>query len=224
MSILIRDVSKRFGYSQAVDRVNLEVESGSLVGMLGLPGSGKSTLLRLIAGLELPDKGQIWINSQNMTYQRTQDRSISLILQHSSLFKRFTIRENVALDLELRKLPQVQVRARIDHLLELVQLSKFANHYPSQLTSRQRKQVVLARSLAIEPQVLLLDEPFRVLNPKDRRELRFWFRRLHKEIGITTIFVTHDQEEAVDLSDKIVLMHKGRVKQMGIPAEIYGLK
>lgn len=212
MSILIKDVSKRFGYSQAVDHVNLKVESGSLVGMLGPPGSGKSTLLRLIAGLELPDKGQIWISGQNITYQRTQDRSVGFVLQHSSLFKRFTIRENMAFDLELRKIPQAKVRARIDELLELVQLSRLGDRCPHQLTSGQRKRVVLARALASEPQVLLLDEPFRVLNFRERQQLQFWFHHLHNKIRITTIFVTHDEEEARDLSDKIVFMHKGRVK------------
>lgn len=220
MSLLVKDVSKQFGYSQAVDHVNLKVETGSLVGMLGPPGSGKSTLLRLIAGLELPDTGQIWISGQDITYQSTQDREVGFVLQHSSLFKRFTVRENMAFDLQLRKIPQSKVRARIDELLELVQLGGISDRYPSQLTNGQRKRVVLARTLASEPQVLLLDEPFRVLNLRERQELQSWFHHLHNQIRITTIFVTHDEEEARGLSDKIVCMHKGRVKKIGIPAEL----
>ena len=221
MGISIQDVSKQFGSFKAVDQVNLEIESGSLVALLGPSGSGKSTLLRLISGLETPDTGKVWLTGNDATYQSVQDRNIGFVFQHYALFKHLNVRKNIAFSLELRKAPKAKVKARVEKLLELVQLGGLGDRYPSQLSGGQRQRVALARALAVEPQVLLLDEPFGALDAKVRKDLRAWLRRLHDEVHVTTVFVTHDQEEAMEVADKIVVMNKGRVEQVGTPAEIY---
>ncbi|MEN9215499.1 MAG: sulfate ABC transporter ATP-binding protein [Gloeomargarita sp. DG02_3_bins_56] len=221
MGIVVERVSKRFGHFQAVDDVSLEIPSGSLVALLGPSGSGKSTLLRLIAGLETPDTGKIWLTGEDATHRQVQDRNIGFVFQHYALFKHMTVRQNVAFGLEVRKVPRKQIQQRVETLLELVQLQGLGHRYPAQLSGGQRQRVALARALAVEPKVLLLDEPFGALDARVRQELRSWLRRLHDEVHVTTVFVTHDQEEAMELSDQIVVIHKGRVEQVGTPAEIY---
>ncbi|NWF59179.1 MAG: TOBE-like domain-containing protein [Fischerella sp.] len=221
MGIVVENVSKQFGSFKAVDRVSLEIESGSLVALLGPSGSGKSTLLRLIAGLEMPDSGKILLTGKDATYQSVQERNIGFVFQHYALFKHMTVRQNIAFGLEIRKVPKAKIKMRVEQLLELVQLSGLGERYPSQLSGGQRQRVALARALAAEPKVLLLDEPFGALDAKVRKDLRAWLRRLHDEVHVTTVFVTHDQEEAMEVSDEIVVMNKGRVEQVGTPAEIY---
>jgi len=221
VGIVVENVSKQFGSFKAVDDVNLEIQSGSLVALLGPSGSGKSTLLRLISGLEMPDSGKIFLTGKDATYQSVQDRNIGFVFQHYALFKHLTVRKNIAFGLELRKAPKAKIKARVEQLLELVQLSGLGDRYPSQLSGGQRQRVALARALAVEPNVLLLDEPFGALDAKVRKDLRAWLRRLHDEVHVTTVFVTHDQEEAMEVSDEIVVMNKGRVEQVGTPAEIY---
>ncbi len=221
MGIVVENVSKQFGSFKAVDDVNLEIKSGSLVALLGPSGSGKSTLLRLISGLEMPDSGKIFLTGKDATYQSVQDRNIGFVFQHYALFKHLTVRKNVGFGLELRKAPKAKIKARVEQLLELVQLSGLGDRYPSQLSGGQRQRVALARALAVEPNVLLLDEPFGALDAKVRKDLRAWLRRLHDEVHVTTVFVTHDQEEAMEVSDEIVVMNKGRVEQVGTPASIY---
>jgi len=221
MGIVVADVSKRFGGFQAVSQVSLEIESGSLVALLGPSGSGKSTLLRLIAGLEVPDSGRIWLTGEDATYRTVQDRNIGFVFQHYALFKHMTVRQNIAFGLEIRKESDAKVGKRVNELLELVQLAGLGDRYPSQLSGGQRQRVALARALAVEPQVLLLDEPFGALDAKVRKDLRAWLRRLHNEVHVTTVFVTHDQEEAMEVSDEIVIMNKGKVEQVGTPAQIY---
>lgn len=221
MEIGVESVSKQFGSFKALDQINLEIKPGSLVSLLGPSGSGKSTLLRTIAGLETPDTGKIWISGRDATHAGVQDRNIGFVFQHYALFKHLTIRENIAFGLKLRKAQPNRIKARVDELLELVQLSGLGNRYPSQLSGGQRQRVALARALAVEPQVMLLDEPFGALDAKVRKDLRAWLRRLHDEVGITTILVTHDQEEAMEVSSEIVVMNQGRIEQIGKPAEIY---
>lgn len=221
MGIAVENVSKRFGNFQAVEGVNLEIQSGSLVALLGPSGSGKSTLLRLIAGLELPDTGKIFLTGKDATYQSVQERNIGFVFQHYALFKHLTVRQNIAFGLEIRKTPKQKIKNRVDQLLDLVQLSGLGDRYPSQLSGGQRQRVALARALAVEPNVLLLDEPFGALDAKVRKDLRAWLRKLHDEVHVTTVFVTHDQEEAMEVSDEIVVMNKGKVEQVGTPAGIY---
>ena len=221
MEILVENVSKNFGSFKALDNINLEIRKGSLVSLLGPSGSGKSTLLRAIAGLEPPDTGKIRISGEDVTYKSVQDRQIGFVFQHYALFKHLTIRENIAFGLKIRKASQNRTKARVEELLELIQLAGLGNRYPSQLSGGQRQRVALARALAVEPQVLLLDEPFGALDAKVRKELRTWLRRLHDEVGVTAILVTHDQEEAMEVSDEIVVMNKGRIEQVGSAAEIY---
>ncbi|NJM00028.1 MAG: sulfate ABC transporter ATP-binding protein [Synechococcaceae cyanobacterium RM1_1_27] len=221
MGITVEGVSKRFGEFQALRPTDLTIETGSLVALLGPSGSGKSTLLRLIAGLEVPDTGRILLTGRDATYATVQDRNIGFVFQHYALFKHMTVRQNVAFGLEIRKASRAEIRARVDELLELVQLSGFGDRYPSQLSGGQRQRIALARSLAVEPQVLLLDEPFGALDAKVRKELRAWLRRLHDEVHVTTVFVTHDQEEAMEVADEIVVMSQGQIEQVGSPAEIY---
>lgn len=221
MGIVVENVSKQFGSFRAVDEVSLEIESGSLVALLGPSGSGKSTLLRLIAGLEMPDSGKIWLTGKDATYQSVQDRNIGFVFQHYALFKHMTVRQNIAFGLEIRKAHKGKVKERIEELLDLVQLKGLGERYPSQLSGGQRQRVALARALAVQPQVLLLDEPFGALDAKVRKDLRAWLRRLHDEVHVTTVFVTHDQEEAMEVANKIVVMNKGRVEQVGTPSEIY---
>jgi sulfate/thiosulfate transport system ATP-binding protein len=221
MTILIENVSKQFGTFQALNRINLEIAEGKLVALLGPSGSGKSTLLRVIAGLEQPDKGNIYINNQKATHLDVRRRNIGFVFQHYALFKHMTIRQNIAFGLELRKTPRAQVKARVDELLELIQLQGLSDRYPSQLSGGQRQRVALARALAVQPQVMLLDEPFGALDAKVRKELRAWLRRLHDEVHVTSVFVTHDQEEAMEVADEIVIMNHGQIEQVGTPADVY---
>ncbi|WP_071188845.1 TOBE-like domain-containing protein [Trichormus sp. NMC-1] len=221
MGIVVENVSKQFGSFQAVDQVSLEINSGSLVALLGPSGSGKSTLLRLISGLEMPDSGKILLTGKDATYQSVQERNIGFVFQHYALFKHLTVRQNIAFGLEIRKAPPKKIKGRVEQLLELVQLSGLGDRYPSQLSGGQRQRVALARALAVEPNVLLLDEPFGALDAKVRKDLRAWLRRLHDEVHVTTVFVTHDQEEAMEVADEIVVMNKGKVEQVGTPAQIY---
>jgi len=221
MSIIVEQVSKQFGNFVALDRVNLTVKEGSLVALLGPSGSGKSTLLRAIAGLEPPDSGSIVINGQDTTHLDVSRRNIGFVFQHYALFKHLTIRQNIAFGLEIRKRPRRFVKQRVEELLELVQLQGLGDRYPSQLSGGQRQRVALARALAVQPQVLLLDEPFGALDAKVRKELRAWLRRLHEEVHVTSIFVTHDQEEAMEVADEIVVMNQGRIEQIGTPDQIY---
>jgi sulfate transport system ATP-binding protein len=221
VGIVVENVSKQFGSFQAVAQVNLEIQSGSLVALLGPSGSGKSTLLRLISGLEMPDTGKIILTGKDATYQSVQERNIGFVFQHYALFKHLTVRKNIAFGLEIRKAPQKKIQGKVEQLLELVQLSGLGDRYPSQLSGGQRQRVALARALAVEPNVLLLDEPFGALDAKVRKDLRAWLRRLHDEVHVTTVFVTHDQEEAMEVADEIVVMNKGQVEQVGTPAQIY---
>ena len=221
MGIVVENVSKQFGSFQAVEQINLEIQSGSLVALLGPSGSGKSTLLRLIAGLELPDTGKIILTGKDATNQSVQERNIGFVFQHYALFKHLTVRKNIAFGLEIRKAPKKKIEGKVEQLLELVQLTGLGDRYPSQLSGGQRQRVALARALAVEPNVLLLDEPFGALDAKVRKDLRAWLRRLHDEVHVTTVFVTHDQEEAMEVSDEIVVMNKGKVEQVGTPAQIY---
>ena len=221
MSIEIRNVSKRFGTFQAVDDVTLDVEGGSLTALLGPSGSGKSTLLRIVAGLETPDTGEIRLAGEDATELTPQKRGVGFVFQHYAAFKHMTVRQNVAFGLAVRKRPKDEIRARVAELLELVQLTGFGDRFPEQLSGGQRQRMALARALAPEPKVLLLDEPFGALDARVRAELRVWLRRLHEETHTTTVFVTHDQEEAMEVADKIVVMNKGQIEQVGTAAEIY---
>ena len=221
MSIEIRNVSKRFGTFQAVDGVSLDVEGGSLTALLGPSGSGKSTLLRIVAGLETPDAGEIRLAGEDATELTPQKRGVGFVFQHYAAFKHMTVRQNVAFGLAVRKRPKVEIRARVAELLELVQLTGFGDRYPAQLSGGQRQRMALARALAPEPKVLLLDEPFGALDARVRAELRVWLRRLHEETHTTTVFVTHDQEEAMEVANSVVVMNKGRVEQVAGPRELY---
>jgi sulfate transport system ATP-binding protein len=221
VSIVASGISKRFGDFTALDDVSLEVESGSLTALLGPSGSGKSTLLRVIAGLEQPDSGEIVISGEDATEKAPQNRGVGFVFQHYAAFKHMTVRDNVAFGLTVRKKPKDEIRSRVDQLLELVQLQPFAHRYPAQLSGGQRQRMALARALAVEPKVLLLDEPFGALDARVRAELRAWLRRLHDEVHVTTVFVTHDQEEAMEVADQIAVMNKGRIEQVGGPRDLY---
>ncbi len=221
MGIVVENVSKQFGDFAALDNINLEVKTGSLVALLGPSGSGKSTLLRMIAGLETPDRGKIFLTGKDATDQDVRDRNIGFVFQHYALFKHMTVRQNIGFGLEIRKQSKAKISDRVEELLELIQLKGLGNRYPSQLSGGQRQRVALARALAVEPNVLLLDEPFGALDAKVRKELRAWLRRLHDEVHVTSVFVTHDQEEAMEVSDVIVVMNKGKIEQIGTPAEVY---
>lgn len=221
MGIRIANVSKHFGSFQAIDNVSLDVDSGSLVALLGPSGCGKSTLLRLIAGLDQPSQGRIWISGEEATQRSVQERQVGFVFQHFALFKHRTVRENIAFGLELRKWKPEKIRWRVEELLNLVQLQGYGNRYPSQLSGGQRQRVSLARALAVKPKVLLLDEPFSALDAKVRKELRGWLRNLHEETKVTTVIVTHDQEEAFEVADKIVVLNEGRIEQIGSAATIY---
>ena len=221
MSIEVRNVSKRFGSFQALEDVSLDVEGGALTALLGPSGSGKSTLLRIIAGLEFPDSGEIRLAGEDATPLTTQQRGVGFVFQHYAAFKHMSVRENIAFGLKIRKRPKDEVRSRVDELLALVQLQGFGDRYPAQLSGGQRQRMALARALAPEPKVLLLDEPFGALDARVRAELRVWLRRLHDETHTTTVFVTHDQEEAMDVADSVVVMNKGRVEQVAGPRELY---
>ena len=224
MSIVLRDVSKTFGAFKALDHVSLTVDDGQLVALLGPSGSGKTTLLRVIAGLEVPDSGTILFDDGDATERRARDRGVGFVFQHYALFRHMTVADNVAFGLEARPrstrpAPEV-IRAKVDELLHLVGLGGHADRLPAQLSGGQRQRVALARALAVEPRVLLLDEPFGALDANVRRELRRWLRRLHDEIGVTTVFVTHDQEEALELADTVVVFNEGKIEQIGTPDEI----
>jgi len=221
MSIQVRSVSKRFGSFQALEDVSLDVDSGALTALLGPSGSGKSTLLRIIAGLELPDSGEILLEGADVTLSPPQQRGIGFVFQHYAAFKHMTVRNNIAFGLKIRKRPRGEIRARVDELLELVQLRGFGDRYPAQLSGGQRQRMALARALAPEPTVLLLDEPFGALDARVRSELRAWLRRLHDETRTTTVFVTHDQEEAMDVADRVAVMNKGRIEQVDAPRMLY---
>ena len=221
MSIVIRNVTKRFGDFVALDDVSLEVEGGSLTALLGPSGSGKSTLLRIIAGLEWHDLGSVELSGKDATALTPQKRNVGFVFQHYAAFKHMTVRDNIAFGLEVRKRPKAEVRARVDELLRLVQLEAFGHRYPAQLSGGQRQRMALARALAPKPQVLLLDEPFGALDARVRAELREWLRRLHEEVHVTTIFVTHDQAEAMDVASQIAVMNNARVEQVGTPTELY---
>jgi sulfate transport system ATP-binding protein len=221
VAIETRSVTKRFGDFVALDDVSIKVESDSLTALLGPSGSGKSTLLRVIAGLEVPDSGDVFISGKEATAVAPQKRGVGFVFQHYAPFKHMTVRENVAFALTIRRRPKAEIRARVDELLELVQLSGLGGRYPAQLSGGQRQRMALARALAPEPDVLLLDEPFGALDARVRKELRVWLRRLHEETHTTTILVTHDQEEAMEVSDEVVLMARGRVEQVGPPRELY---
>src|SRR5262245_19358857 len=211
MAIVARSVTKRFGSFTALDDVSIEVPAGSLTALLGPSGSGKSTLLRVIAGLERPDSGTVELDGVDVTRRAAQKRGVGFVFQHYAAFKHMTVRDNVAFGLKVRRRPRAEIRARVDELLELVQIAGWADHYPAQLSGGQRQRMALARALAVEPKVLLLDEPFGALDARVRKDLRAWLRRLHDEMHVTTIFVTHDQEEAMDIADQIVLMNRGRI-------------
>ncbi|HEY8315268.1 MAG TPA: TOBE-like domain-containing protein [Gaiellaceae bacterium] len=221
MAIEARSVTKRFGDFVALDDVSIEVESGSLTALLGPSGSGKSTLLRVIAGLEQCDAGEVFISGKEATALTPQKRGVGFVFQHYAPFTHMTVWDNVAFGLSIRRRPKVEIAARVDELLELVQLSGLGRRYPSQLSGGQRQRMALARALAPQPDVLLLDEPFGALDARVRIELREWLLRLHDEMHVTTIFVTHDQEEALELADSIVVMNKGRVEQTAPPRELY---
>lgn len=221
MGIVVEDISKQFGTFRALDHVGLVVPDGKLVALLGPSGSGKSTLLRAIAGLESPDQGKIWINGQEMTNLNVQERQIGFVFQHYALFKHLTVRQNIAFGLEIRKVKGTEVRRRVNELLDLIQLEGLGDRYPAQLSGGQRQRVALARALAVQPQVLLLDEPFGALDAQVRKDLRRWLRDLHHQVNLTSVFVTHDQEEAMEVADEIVIMNQGRIEQVGTPQAVY---
>jgi sulfate/thiosulfate transport system ATP-binding protein len=221
MSIVVRSVTKRFGDFVALDDVSMEVRDGSLAALLGPSGSGKSTLLRVIAGLERPDSGSVLLDGQDFTNVPVQERGVGFCFQHYAAFKHMTVRNNIAFGLKIRKRPKDEIDARVAELLKLIQLEGFADRYPSQLSGGQRQRMALARALAVEPRVLLLDEPFGALDARVREELRAWLRRLHDEVHVTTVFVTHDQEEAMEIAEQIVVVNAGRIEQTAPPAEIY---
>ena len=221
MAITVTDVNKRFGDFVALGDVSLEVPSGSLTALLGPSGSGKSTLLRVIAGLETPDSGRVEISGEDATDVPVRKRGVGFVFQHYAAFKHMTVRDNVAFGLRVRKRDKAEIRDRVDDLLALVQLNGLADRYPSQLSGGQRQRMALARALAVEPKVLLLDEPFGALDARVRKELRSWLRRLHEEVHQTTVLVTHDQEEAMEVADQIAVMDQGRIQQVGAPRELY---
>jgi sulfate transport system ATP-binding protein len=221
MSISIENVNKRFGDFVALDGVSLEVPTGSLVALLGPSGSGKSTLLRIIAGLEKPDSGAIRIADEDVSATSPQERGIGFVFQHYAAFKHMTVFENVAFGLRIRRRSRAEIKQRVHELLELVQLEGMAKRYPSQLSGGQRQRMGLARALAVDPKVLLLDEPFGALDAQVRKELRAWLRRLHDETHTTTVIVTHDQEEAMEVAETVAVMNRGKVEQVAGPVELY---
>ena len=221
MSIEVNSIVKRFGSFVALDDVDLTVTDGRLTALLGPSGGGKSTLLRIIGGLEQPDAGTVRINGKDATNVPPQRRNVGFVFQHYAAFKHLSVYRNVAFGLEIRKRPKAEIRERVHELLSLVHLDQFADRLPEQLSGGQRQRMALARALAVEPSVLLLDEPFGALDAKVRKELRDWLRRLHDEVHVTTIFVTHDQEEALEVADELVVINQGRIEQVGTPADVY---
>ena len=220
-AIVVRGANKHFGDFAALDNVDFNVPKGSLTSLLGPSGSGKSTLLRAIAGLDNPDTGTVIINGRDVTQVSPQHRGIGFVFQHYAAFKHLTVRDNVAFGLKIRKKPKAEVKDKVDNLLEVVGLAGFQTRYPSQLSGGQRQRMALARALAVDPEVLLLDEPFGALDAKVREDLRAWLRRLHDEVHVTTVLVTHDQSEALDVSDRIAVLNKGRIEQVGSPSDVY---
>ena len=225
MKISVLDATKRFGGFVALDGVNLEVRSGELLALLGPSGSGKTTLLRIVAGLEWPDEGEVRFDGEDALLRSVGERQVGFVFQHYALFRHMTVFENVAFGLRARprrfRPSEADIRSRVEKLLDLVQLGWLAKRYPTQLSGGQRQRIALARALAIEPRVLLLDEPFGSLDAKVRKELRRWLRNLHSEIHVTSIFVTHDQEEALEVADRVVVMDRGRIEQAGTPQQVY---
>jgi len=221
VSIVVREISKSFGDFAALRDISLEVPTGALTALLGPSGSGKSTLLRVIAGLERPDTGEVLIAEADVTGEAPQRRGVGFVFQHYAAFKHMTVYENVAFGLRIRHRPRAEIKGRVGELLRLVQLEGFASRYPAQLSGGQRQRMGLARALAVDPKVLLLDEPFGALDARVRKELRAWLRRLHDETHTTTVIVTHDQEEAMEVADRIALMNEGRIEQVGTPSELY---
>jgi sulfate transport system ATP-binding protein len=221
MSIEVENISKKFGDFVALEDVSVTIPTGQLTALLGPSGGGKSTLLRIIAGLETTDSGTVTIEGQEATHLPPQKRNVGFVFQHYAAFKHMTVAKNVAFGLEIRKRDKAEVKRRVEELLGLVHLSQFGHRLPSQLSGGQRQRMALARALAVEPNVLLLDEPFGALDAKVRKELRDWLRRLHDEMHVTTVFVTHDQEEALEVADEIVIINDGRIEQVGTPDELY---
>jgi sulfate/thiosulfate transport system ATP-binding protein len=225
MGITIKEVTKAFGSHAAVENINLDIPTGDFVALLGPSGSGKTTLLRLIAGLEGMDTGKIFFNEVDYTAKTVKERRVGFVFQHYALFKHMTIFENVAFGLKVKprkwRPSKKEIRDKVFELLKLVQLEHVADRYPSQLSGGQRQRIALARALAVEPEVLLLDEPFGALDAKVRQELRHWLREIHQQLNITTVFVTHDQEEALEMADTVVVMNHGKIEQIGSPQEVY---
>jgi sulfate transport system ATP-binding protein len=221
MSVVVRNATRRFGDCTALDDVSVEIPGGSLTALLGPAGSGRSTLLRVIVGLERPDSGTVEIDGRDATAVAPQRRGVGFVSPHDAAFEHMTVRENVAFGLKMARRPRAEVRARVDELLELAQLPGLADRYPAQLSGGQRQRMALARSLATRPSVLLLDEPFGALDARVRHELRGWLRRLHDEVHVTCVFVTHDEEEAMEVADRIVVMNGGRIEQVGGPRDLY---
>jgi sulfate transport system ATP-binding protein len=225
MGIEVRNINKSFGRFKALQDINLSVPTGELVALLGPSGSGKTTLLRIIAGLEIPDSGAIYFHGEETTGQRVQERKVGFVFQHYALFKQMTVFENVAFGLRVqprnKRCSKREIKARVNDLLKLVQMEWLAERYPAQLSGGQRQRIALARALAVEPKVMLLDEPFGALDAKVRKELRRWIRHLHDQIHITSIFVTHDQDEALEVADRVVIVNEGKIEQIGTPEEVY---
>ncbi|PAW27558.1 sulfate ABC transporter ATP-binding protein [Peribacillus simplex] len=225
MSIIIENVTKYYGSYQALQNIDLEIKSGELVALLGPSGSGKTSLLRIIAGLEQAENGKILFNEENYTHKHVKDRNVGFVFQHYALFRNMTIFDNIAYGLKVRprktRPSKEVIEQKVTELLQLVKLEGYKDRYPSQLSGGQRQRVALARALAVEPNILLLDEPFGALDAKVRKELRRWLRRLHDEFNVTSVFVTHDQEEAMDVADRVVIMNEGKIEQIGTPEEVY---
>ncbi|CAN7505253.1 sulfate/molybdate ABC transporter ATP-binding protein [Peribacillus frigoritolerans] len=225
MSIIIENVTKYYGSYQALRNIDLEIKSGELVALLGPSGSGKTSLLRIIAGLEQAENGKILFNEENYTHKHVKDRNVGFVFQHYALFRNMTIFDNIAYGLKVRprktRPSKEAIEQKVTELLQLVKLEGYKDRYPSQLSGGQRQRVALARALAVEPNILLLDEPFGALDAKVRKELRRWLRRLHDEFNVTSVFVTHDQEEAMDVADRVVIMNEGKIEQIGTPEEVY---
>ncbi len=221
MSISIQKVSRRFGSFQALDDVTLEVPSGSLTALLGPSGSGKTTLLRIVAGLESADTGSVLFHDENVSETSARDRGVGFVFQHYALFRHMTVFENVAFGLRVRKVSNEEVRHSVNDLLKMVRLDGLGNRFPTELSGGQRQRVALARALAVRPKMLLLDEPFGALDAKVRQELRTWLRKLHEEMHVTTVFVTHDQEEAFEMADQVVVMNHGKIEQIGTPQAVF---
>jgi sulfate transport system ATP-binding protein len=219
--IAVEQLTKRFGSFEAVRDVSFTAPGGAITALLGPSGSGKSTVLRMIAGLETPNEGRIWLGDVELTPKSVQERRVGFVFQHYALFRHMTVRQNVEFGLAVRKASKAERTARVEELLELVHLTHFAKRYPDQLSGGQRQRVALARALAPRPEVLLLDEPFGALDAKVRQDLRVWLDELHRELGVTSLLVTHDQEEALELANQVVVMHEGAVEQVGSPGEIY---